>query len=51
MHGTAQVVHPAAWLGHQAKGLLGLGFETQSRQEPGGIFGFPKLMGTCLCGE
>ena len=36
------VVHPATWLGHQAKGLIGLGFEAQCRQGPGWFFGFPK---------
>ena len=37
-----QVVHPATWLGHQAKGLIGLGFETQCRQGPGCFSDFPK---------
>ena len=36
------VVHPATWLGHQAKGLIGLGFETQCRQGPGGFPDFPN---------
>ena len=34
--------HPATWLGHQAKGLVGLGFETQCRHGPGWFFGLPK---------
>ena len=36
------VVHPATWLGHQAKGLIDLGFEIQCQQGPGWVFGFPK---------
>ena len=29
---------PATWLGHRAKGLVGLGFETQCRHGPGWSF-------------
>ena len=32
---VVQVVHPATWLGHRAKGLVGLGFEFQWRHGPG----------------
>ena len=35
-------VYPATWLGHRAKGLVGLGFETQCRHGPGWVFGFAK---------
>ena len=37
-----QVVHSATWLGHQAEGLIDLGFETQCRHGPGWFFEFPK---------
>ena len=36
------VVHPATWLDHQAKGLVGLGLETQCRHGPGWFFEFPN---------
>ena len=36
------VVHPTTWLGHRAKGLVGLGFDTQCRRGPGWFFGFSK---------
>ena len=36
------MVHLATWLGHRAKGLVGLAFEIQCRHGPGWIFGFPN---------
>ena len=37
-----RVIHSATWLGHRAKVLIALGFETQCRHGPGWFFGFPK---------
>ena len=39
---VSRVVHSATLLGHRAKGLVGLGLETQCRHGPGWFFGFPK---------
>ena len=36
------VVHPATWLGHQAKGLIGLGFETSAGKGRGVFSNLPN---------
>ena len=36
------VVHPASWLGHRAKGLVGLGFELSAGTGRGGFSDFPN---------